>query len=214
MLQQIKGLIATIAVAGLIAACSGESPTSASATGGDSPGFRDYTIGSADAPVHIIEYASATCTHCAHFHVETLPTIKQKYVEEGKVRYTFREFPLNPAATLGFIVARCAPENRYMDILNAQFAALLNQTLDGDTVLEAYRNFAAEQGIPEDRLQACLEDRSIIENMKAMLEYGESVHQVTSTPTMIINDETFVGSKSVEEMSAILDGLLGETGVN
>lgn len=171
-------------------------------------GFKDVTVGNKDASVHVVEYASATCPACAFFHNTIMPTLKENYIEPGKVKFTFREFPLDSMATLGFFVARCAPEGRYMNVIESQFAALASGALSGSTALEAYTAFAAEQGIPEERFQACLADESILANMRAMRDHGVDVDNVTGTPTLIINGKKYEGPLTLEDISAELDKAL------
>ena len=82
----------------------------------------DVMLGSDQAPVTIIEYASMTCPHCAHFSTTTFPVLKQRYIDTGKVRFTLREFPLDPLAAAGFMLARCAGNDKYMPVVETLFA--------------------------------------------------------------------------------------------
>ena len=82
----------------------------------------DVVLGSDKAPVTIIEYASMTCPHCAHFSETTFPELKKRYIDTGKVRFIFREFPLDPLAAAGFMLARCAGKDKYMPMVETLFA--------------------------------------------------------------------------------------------
>lgn len=81
----------------------------------------DKILGSADAPVTVVEYASMTCGHCANFHMNTYPHLKKEYIDTGKVRFIFREFPLDPVALAAFMLARCMPEDKYFDTVDTLF---------------------------------------------------------------------------------------------
>src|ERR1700687_5944958 len=85
------------------------------------PPLGDESLGSANAPVTIIEYASMTCPHCAHFHETTFPELKKKYIDTGKVRFIFREFPLDSVAATAFMVARCADKDKYFPMIEVLF---------------------------------------------------------------------------------------------
>jgi protein-disulfide isomerase len=81
----------------------------------------DQSLGKDDAPVTIIEYASMTCPHCAKFHEITYPELKKRYIDTGKVRFIFREFPLDPVAATAFMMARCAPKDKYFPLIEVLF---------------------------------------------------------------------------------------------
>jgi hypothetical protein len=87
-------------------------------------------LGDEKAPVTVVEYASMTCGHCANFHKTVLPYIKEKYIDTGKVRMIMREFPLDPLAAAAFMLARCAPEDKYFDMVSLFFE---QQPADGPT---------------------------------------------------------------------------------
>jgi protein-disulfide isomerase len=204
MIRQFNMLIVALFACTALAACSGDKAQEANALG-----FEDVTIGNASASVHVIEYASATCPACAFFHNDILPSLKADYIEPGKVKFTFREFPLDSVATLGFYVARCAPRDRYMRLIEAQFAAFAAGSLSGATARDAYAAFAEEQGIPADKFNTCLQDENILTNMRAMRDHGVNVDKVTGTPTLLINGKKYEGPLTVEDISAALDKALG-----
>src|SRR5947209_14674871 len=81
----------------------------------------EMALGDPQAPITVIEYASMTCPHCAHFHLTTFPELKKRYIDTGKVRFVFREFPLDPVATGAFMLARCAGNDRYFALLDLLF---------------------------------------------------------------------------------------------
>jgi protein-disulfide isomerase len=163
-------------------------------------------LGKEDAPVTIVEYASMTCPHCAHFHQTTLPELKTKYIDPGKVRLVFREFPFDPRAEAGFMLARCSNDNYFamVDVLFKQqqtWAAV-------DDAKEALLQISKLAGFSQESFVACLTDQKLLENVRAIRERGSKDFGVDSTPTFFINGNKFPGAMSIEQLSAIIDGLL------
>ncbi|MDP1600527.1 thioredoxin domain-containing protein, partial [Phenylobacterium sp.] len=107
--------VALVAALGVLMFAAG------SATAAPSPG--EMTLGNPKAKVQMVEYASLSCVHCAHFNNEVFPAFRKKYIDSGKVHYTFREIltPPNEVAAAGFMVARCAGKDRYFAVLDAMF---------------------------------------------------------------------------------------------
>ncbi|KXF78346.1 disulfide bond formation protein DsbA [Paramesorhizobium deserti] len=169
--------------------------------------LKDMVMGKADAPVTIVEYASMTCPHCAHFAETTLPTIKEKYIDTGKARLIFREFPFDPRAAAAFMLARCAPEDRYFPMIDALFKQQQQWAAanDAETPLLQIAKLA---GFTQESFQACLTNQQLLDDVNASRERGEKEFGVTSTPTFFINGKKYAGALSVDQMSAIIDGLL------
>ena len=165
----------------------------------------DMVLGNADAPVTIVEYASMTCPHCATFHARTLPEIKTKYIDTGKARLILREFPFDPRAEAGFMLARCSNDRYYamVDVLFKQqdnWAGVQNAQ-------QALLQIARLAGFSQESFEACLTDQKLLDDVRAVRKRGEEF-DVSSTPTFFINGNTYKGALSVEEMSAIIDGML------
>jgi len=164
----------------------------------------DMVLGKDDAPVTIIEYASMTCPHCAHFTVETFPKLKEKYIDTGKVKYIFREFPLDPLAAGASMLARCADKNQYFSLIELLFST--QNTWAVQQPLEPLFNVVKQAGYSRDAFNACLDTRNN-ENSKKILSAIEStrnraadVLKVTSTPTFFINGKRVPGALSIEEL--------------
>jgi len=163
-------------------------------------------IGNADAPVTIVEYASMTCPHCATFHVNTLPAIKERYIDAGKARLVFREFPFDPRAEAGFMLARCSDANYFamIDVLFKQqrgWAAVENAK-------DALLQIARLAGFSQESFEACLTDQKLLDDIRAVRARGASDFKVEATPTFFINGDKYSGALSVDEMSAIIDSKL------
>ena len=165
----------------------------------------EMSLGSADAKVTIIEYASMTCGHCGAFHASTYPALKEKYVDTGKVRFIFREFPFDPLAEAGFLLARCN-EAQYFPMLSALF---LSQSVwvKAEKPSEALFQISKQAGYTQDSFNACLKDTALLEKVRAVRAAGEKLG-VESTPTFFVNGEKYPGNKSIEAFSAIIDPLL------
>lgn len=168
--------------------------------------LKEMIYGNEDAPVTIVEYASLTCPHCADFTLNTFPKIKEKYIDTGKARLIFREFPFDPRATAAFMLARCAPEERYFPMVNVFFQQLQQWAMaqDGEAALLQIAKLA---GFTQESFQACLTNQELLDDINAVRERG-SEYGVNATPTFFINGAKYAGSLSVDEMSAIIDKLL------
>jgi protein-disulfide isomerase len=166
----------------------------------------DETMGKADAPVTVVEYASMTCPHCAHFAETTFPEMKKKYIDTGKVRYILREFPFDPRAEAGFMLARCAGDNYFpmVDVLFKQ-----QQTwAAADNAKEALLQIAKLAGFTQESFNACLTNQKLLDQIRSVQRRGADEFKVDSTPTFFINGKTYKGAMSIEEVSAIIDPLL------
>ncbi|MBB2970057.1 DsbA family protein [Mesorhizobium sp. RMAD-H1] len=169
--------------------------------------LKDMVMGNADAPVTIVEYASMTCPHCAHFAETTLPAIKQKYIDTGKVRLIFREFPFDPRAAAAFMLARCSPEDRYFPMVDVLFKQQQQWAAAADAEAPLMQ-IAKLAGFTQESFKACLTNQQLLDDVNASRERGEKEFGVTSTPTFFINGKKYAGALSVDQMSAIIDGLL------
>ena len=165
----------------------------------------EKTIGEADAPVTIVEYASMTCPHCATFHANTLPVIKEKYIDTGKARLVFREFPFDPRAEAGFMLARCAGDNYFamIDVLFKQ----QRSWAPVENAREALLQISRLAGFSQESFEACLTDQKLLEDIRAVRTRGADDFKVESTPTFFINGNKYSGALSVDEMSAIIDSM-------
>ncbi|UVK53945.1 DsbA family protein [Mesorhizobium sp. AR02] len=166
----------------------------------------DKQLGKDDAKVTIVEYASMTCPHCAHFAETTFPDLKKKYIDTGKARYILREFPFDPSAEAGFMLARCAKDNYFpmVDVLFAQQANWVGVSNTKDALLQ----ISKLAGFTQESFEACLTDQKLLDDVRSVQKRGANEFKVDSTPTFFINGKTYKGAMSIEEMSAIIDPLL------
>ncbi len=166
----------------------------------------EQALGKADAPVTIVEYASMTCPHCATFHEKTLPELKTKYIDTGKVRMIFREFPFDPRAEAGFMLARCAKDN-YFPMIEVLFKQQQNWAAV-QNAKDALLQIAKLAGFSQESFEACLTDQKLLEDVRAVRERGAKDFGVDSTPTFFIDGNRYPGALSIAELSAIIDPLL------
>ena len=171
------------------------------------PTLSDIWLGAKDAPVTMIEYASMTCTHCAAFHEETWPTLKAKYIDTGKVRFVLREFPLDPLATAGFMLARCAgPDKRYL-LVDLLFTQQKNWAFV-DKPVEALENTVKQAGIGHDAFETCLKDQKLYDQVNQARDKAAQQFKVDATPTFFINGVKHAGELSTAELDKILAPLV------
>lgn len=158
----------------------------------------DIVMGRADAPVTIIEYASMTCGHCANFSEKTFPELKKRYIDTGKVKYILREFPLDPLAAAGFMLARCAGNDKYYPLVEALFAQQKQWAVQKP--IEPLMAIAKQAGFTQESFNACLSNQKILEGIEATRARASEKLGVNSTPTFFINGKVFRGDMSIETM--------------
>ena len=170
----------------------------------------DMVIGADNAPVTIVEYASLTCPHCARFHTETLPKLKSEYVDTGKVKYVFRDFPLDGLALRAAAIAHCAGPERYFTFLDVFFQQQANWTRgnDPEQMLASLKRLARTGGMSEAQIDDCLKNHKIQDSILASRMTGEKQFGVKSTPTLLINGQAYPGALPFDELDKILKPLL------
>jgi len=164
----------------------------------------DKILGDENAPVTIIEYASMTCGHCANFHKRTWPDLKKDYIETGKVRFIMREFPLDPVASAAFMLARCAPQEKYFDIVDIMFEEQRAWAFT-DNPYQSLLDFSKQIGFTQESFEECLTNQGLLDAVNAVRERGANEFGVNSTPTFFINGEKHSGALSIEEMGKIIE---------
>ncbi len=193
-----------------------DTPSSPGNSSVSNAALKDIIIGDPNAPVTMIEYASWTCPACLNFDQTVMPMIKSDYIETGKVRFVFREFPTPPAniAVAGFAIARCAGEDKYYAVIGELFerqAGILAMVRQGDQVKSALMQIAENHGISgEEAFEACLQDSDIRRAISTAVGRGDA-SGVNSTPTVFVNGEMLKGYewRYPEGMRLALDEALG-----
>jgi protein-disulfide isomerase len=186
------------------------------ASGGAGVSADDMVLGASDAPVTMIEYASTTCPHCAAFHEEVWDQLKETYIDTGRVRFVFREYPTAPApvAVAGFQLARCGgatPEQyftRVGELFRQQRAIFASGSMDG--VRRKLIEIGAAAGLSEQQVLECIGDEAGAERIRDTVEAGNREFAITGTPTFIINGRKVEdpGVVTWEGLQRILDAEL------
>lgn len=169
-------------------------------------------IGNPNAPVKMIEYASLTCSHCAHFHNEVLPKLKTDFVDTGKLYIEFREFPLNDPALKATLTARCLPADKYDGFVSLLFKTQ-EQWAGGIDYMQALKQNAKLAGMSDETFEACHASGALKEAVAAKMQEANDKWKLNATPTFIINDgaEVISGAKPVEEFERIFRKVSGDT---
>src|SRR4029077_7374681 len=170
-----------------LAQAPGGNPAMALAPTGD-----DHVLGKAEAPIAIVEYASLTCPHCRHFDQEVLPKLKAKWIDSGKAKLVFRDYPLDEPALRAAMVARCAPPDRYFAFIDAIFAGQ-EQWATASDYKTALGRIALLGGVNKEKFTACIGDKAIEDKVIASRLTATQQLSVNSTPTFFINGSKFEG---------------------
>ena len=168
----------------------------------------EIALGSATAPVTITEYASMSCPHCAAFGENVFPMLRTKYIDTGKVRFVFREFPLDIKAAAASMLARCIADGdaeKYLDtvrLLFQQQEALMAQTKDTLIMI------GKQAGMSEQAVETCEKNQVLLDKLAADQQFAFDALKVDSTPTFFVNGERLRGAMSFEELEEKLKPLL------
>ena len=167
----------------------------------------DMTLGDPNAKVKLVEYASLTCSHCGKFNNEVFPEFKKKYIDTGKVHYTFKEFltPPNEVAAAGFLTARCAGKDKYFQVTDAIFHAQQEMFTTGDMRGILLRT-AQSAGMTEEKFNACITDEAALKALNERVEKAVKVDKITATPSFVINGKKLKeGEMTMTELDAAVD---------
>ena len=163
----------------------------------------DRAIGRADAPITIVEYASLTCVHCAAFHKDTLPKLKENWLDTGKAKLVFRDFPLDGLALRAAMMARCLPPERYFPVVDVLFKNQDGWSRARDP-LAALAGVGRLSGLPQDAFDACMKNEELQKGVLARAFEGQQQYRIEATPSFVIQGELFRGAASYEELDRVL----------
>ena len=180
-------------------------PASETATASPLP---DMAIGKADAPVTIIEYSSLSCPHCAHFHSEVFPELKAQYIDTGKVRYIYREFPLNEPALAGAVAARCLDPSRFFAFTGLLFAKQADWAYKEDA-LTPLKAFAKQAGMSGEEFDKCVDNEALQKKILAIRDEGQK-KGVNATPSFFVNGMILKGAPTLQALVEAMKPYLGE----
>jgi len=164
----------------------------------------DRILGKPDAPITIFEYASLTCPHCADFDQNMLPKLKGEWIDTGKARLIFRDFPLDQAAVRAAVLARCAPPDQFYAFVDALFRSQRNWGVSSN-VDEALGKLAKVSGMSDEQFAACMKDEAVQKRVLDSRLEAEQQYKVESTPTFFINGVRVVGVQPYPEFEKVLN---------
>lgn len=168
----------------------------------------DMVLGAADAPITIIEYASLTCDHCGAFHRNTLPQLKKAWIEPGKARLVYRDFPLNGPALQAAMLAHCAGRERYFGFLEVMFQQQ-EQWSHAKDPMAALAKLVRLGGMSEQQISACLSNKDVERRVLATRLDGEKRYAIRSTPTFLVNGRKITGNLPYAEFQKVLASAAG-----
>ena len=174
------------------------------------PTPQDRILGQPDAPITIVEYASLTCPHCAHFDTAVLPKLKEKWIDSGKAKLILRDFPLDEPAMRAAMVARCAPPERFYPLVDALFSGQEKWATAKD-YRAALERLAKLGGVGDKEFKACIADKKLEDQVAGSRLSAAKDLGVDSTPTFFINGTKFEGAPTVEAFERALSGLAAKS---
>ena len=173
--------------------------------------LQELSTGDDDAPVTIIEYASMTCSHCADFHTETYPALKEDYIEKGEVKFIFREFPLDKLSMATSMLARCVDNSISLAFIDILFQK--RSKWYSDNAIAELKSLSKQAGLNSEEFDQCLNDQELLDQLIMQKENAIKEFQINSTPSFIINGKVISGNKPYSyfksEIERILDSYKG-----
>ena len=173
--------------------------------------LNELSIGDDDAPVTIIEYASMTCSHCADFHTNTYAALKEDYIEKGKVKFIFREFPLDKLSMATSMLARCVDSSISLAFIDILFQS--RSRWYSDNAIAELKSLSKQAGLSSEDFDQCLNDQELLDQLIIQKENAIEEFQINSTPSFIINGKVITGNKPYSyfksEIERILDSYKG-----
>jgi len=168
----------------------------------------DNIIGDVNAPITLVEYSSMTCPHCANFHQLTVPDLKKKYIDTGKVRYVLREFPLDRVAFAAAALARCAGEKKFFPFVEMLFRQQDKWAKGPGSPAPRLFSMAKQAGFDEKFFNACMRNKEVSERIEKVMSKGRDEYKVNSTPTLFINGKKVEGGNSLADLEKAMEPYL------
>ena len=210
------GMAATIAVSGFAIAASGPSyaqrkqgPSEVSVDELMKPSdLADLTLGPADAKVTVVEYASMTCPLCAHFETDVFENFKKKYIDTGKVRFVYREFPLDNLAAAVSMLARCAGGDKTFPLIQTFYAKQAEWAFTQGNPVPKLFDIAKQAGFTQESFDKCLTDQKLLDQITAQRTRASDTFGVNATPTFFINGKKLPETPTLEAFDKVIEPLL------
>jgi len=164
-------------------------------------------LGKADAPITILAFESLTCPHCAAFHRETLGQIKKNYIETGKAKLIFIDFPLDPRATVGSMLARCTGNDRFFGMIDLLYKQQAKWAGARDFIA-VMKQMATLGGLNDDEYAACMKNEDLYNGIQGAKAQAQKEYDIHSTPTFVINGRKVTGAQPYSEFDRIMKSML------
>ena len=210
ILFALSGVLSVILISPVPAQATVPHPLLADAQTALALGKDERILGNPDAPITIIEYASLTCPHCAHFTNEVLPELKKKWIDTGKAKLVLRDYPLDEPALRAAMVARCAPADRYYAYIDTFFGQQERWVTARD-YRDALARLVKLGGMSREEFDNCLKNTALENKIVEGRLVASKELDVNSTPTFFINGTKFTGAPTVEEFDKALSGLAAKS---
>ncbi len=175
------------------------------------PPLGDRTLGKDDAPVTMIEYASMTCPHCASFHDKVYPELKKRYIDPGKMRFIFREFPLDTLAAAASMLARCTGGDKAFPLIEVLFEKQKDWAFGEGNPVPRLFEIAKQAGFTQESFDKCLTDQKLLDEITSGRVRASDVFGVAATPTFYINGKRLDGLPTIEKFDQMIEPLLAKS---
>ena len=213
MLKKIGIILATLMLAAMspaLAQNQAAEPPKPSGTVADMKlTDKDYYMGPADAKVVLVEYGSLTCPHCANFHTTVLPGLKKEFIDTGKIRYVYRDFPLDRLALGAAMVARCAGRDSFFGYIDTFYAAQ-GQWSRASNPVSALGNLARLGGMSQAKYESCLKNVEVQNQILQQRFEAANDFKVQATPIVFVNGERYGGGMSLDQLRTLLNRKLAK----
>ena len=170
----------------------------------------ERVLGNKNAPVEVIEYASLTCPHCASFHNGPWPTLKKEYLDTGRIKLIYRDFPTDQLAVAASMIAKCAPKSRYFGIIELMFKTQ-DKWRRSSNPRKALSNMGRLAGMSQATVEACMSNQAVFDGIMKQRDEGHKNFNIESTPTLIVNGKKVEGDLSLKEFRRIFDQALSDS---
>ena len=169
----------------------------------------EIALGKPDAKITIIEYFSMTCSHCATFEIETLPELRKAWIDTGKARFVFRDFPLDPVALLAAQLGRCLAADKGAETYARFVELLMKGQMTWAVSKDPYQSLAASArlaGMSKDRIETCAQDKKLEDGILQGQLDAQKKYGIRSTPSFVVNGKLYSGSMTFEQFDKVLKG--------
>jgi len=172
--------------------------------------MKEMVLGNQKAKITVIEYASLGCPHCAQFHSETYQDVKKNYIDTGKIKFIFRDFPLGTPALAASMISRCSGSAKYFGMIDIFFRGQ-KQWSQAENPMDALKKIARFGGMSASDVDDCLQNQKLLDYIQNTARDGGEKHKINSTPSFVIDGETHSGGLPYADFKKLLDKALNKS---